>query len=195
MTLEAKGTHPLAQFSTDRRAASNAKDPMAAVCVLATVDDQGLPQARTLVLRDTDEGLAIYINASSPKWQQCQGRVTIQTWWPSVQIQYRMVVNCQPLAADHIANSWQLRPDVPKRMDWLYEQWPQGSAVTSREDLLQRLDETVIPEPLVAPYGARGLLLIPEKIERLNLNQSDGVHDRTCCQLQEGNWHKQTLIP
>ena len=63
---------------------------MAAVCVLATVDENGIPQARTLVLRDIAEGLAIYINASSPKWQQCQDMVAIQTWWPSVQVQYRM---------------------------------------------------------------------------------------------------------
>ena len=47
---------------------------MAAVCVLATVDENGMPQARTLVLRDIPEGLAIYINASSPKWQQSQER-------------------------------------------------------------------------------------------------------------------------
>ena len=43
---------PLLRFQEDRRKARDAKDPMAAVCVLATVDEDGLPQARTLVLRD-----------------------------------------------------------------------------------------------------------------------------------------------
>ena len=74
--------NPLLRFQEDRRRAREAEDPMAAVCVLATVDKNGVPQARTLVLRDIAEGLAIYINASSPKWQQCQDIVVIQTWWP-----------------------------------------------------------------------------------------------------------------
>ena len=42
-------SNPMARFAADRAAARDAKDPMAAVCVLATVDENGLPQARTLV--------------------------------------------------------------------------------------------------------------------------------------------------
>ena len=61
--------NPLLRFQEDRR--PEAEDPMA-VCVLATVDKNGIPQARTLILRDIAEGMAVYINASSPKWQQCQ---------------------------------------------------------------------------------------------------------------------------
>ena len=103
--------NPLLQFQEDRQKARDANDPMAAVCVLASVDENGFPQARTLVLRDIAEGLAIYINASSPKWQQVQDVIAIQTWWPSLQVQYRMQARCEALPATHIAQSWQLRPD------------------------------------------------------------------------------------
>jgi pyridoxamine 5'-phosphate oxidase len=190
---------PLSRFRADRQAAWDAKDPMAAVCVLATVSSDGMPQARTLVLRDiadgTIEGLAIYINASSPKWQQSQNRVAIQTWWPAVQVQYRMQVRCQELPAEHIAESWQLRPDPPKRLDWLYQQHPQGSEVMDRQDLLNLLDTTVLPEPLVAPEGAKGLLLLPDVIERLDLTQSNGVHDRVRYHREDDGWHLKTLVP
>ena len=104
-------------------------------------------QARTLVLRDIPEGLAIYINASSPKWQQSQERVAIQVWWPSVQIQYRIQARCEALPALHIAESWQLRPDVPKQMDWLYQQRPQSSEVNDRDELLNLLQNTQLPAP------------------------------------------------
>lgn len=186
---------PIARFAADRAAAREAKDPMAAVCVLATVDENGMPQARTLVLRDIPEGLAIYINASSPKWQQSQECVAIQVWWPSVQIQYRIQARCEALPAQHIAESWQLRPDVPKQMDWLYQQRPQSSEVNDRDELLNLLQNTKPPAPLVAPGGARGLLLLPERIDRLDLNQANGVHDRTRYVLDAGRWLEQTLIP
>lgn len=186
---------PVARFAADRAAAREAKDPMAAVCVLATVDENGMPQARTLVLRDIPEGLAIYINASSPKWQQSQERVAIQVWWPSVQIQYRIQARCEALPALHIAESWQLRPDVPKQMDWLYQQRPQSSEVNDRDELLNLLQNAQLPAPLVAPEGARGLLLLPETIERLDLNRSNGVHDRTRYVLDAGRWLEHTLIP
>lgn len=190
---------PLIRFYADRQAARDAQDPMAAVCVLATVDDLGWPQARTLVLRDVNDGefqgLGIYINASSPKWQQCQGPVCIQTWWPSVQVQYRMQVRCKALPKEHIGESWQLRPDAPKHMDWLYQQHAQGSEVSSRETLLQMLQDLSTPEPLTAPDGAKGLLLVPETVERLDLTQANGVHDRVRYHLQASGWEPHTLIP
>ena len=187
--------NPLLRFQEDRRRAREAEDPMAAVCVLATVDKNGIPQARTLILRDIAEGMAVYINASSPKWQQCQDIVAIQTWWPSVQVQYRMHVRCKELPAQHIADSWQLRPVAPKNLDWLYEQNAQGNAVKNRSDLLAQLELAPKPEPLVAPPGDRGLIIRPQKIERLDLNQANGVHDRCCFSLHAGEWTQETLIP
>ena len=186
---------PLLRFQEDRREARDAKDPMAAVCVLATVDEDGLPQARTLVLRDIAEGLAIYINASSPKWQQVKGVIALQTWWPSLQVQYRMRARCEELPETHIAESWQLRPDMPKHLDWLYEQIAQGSAVEDREDLLVQLDKAPRPDPLVAPPNARGLLLLPQVIERLDLNQTNGVHERRRYTVRTDKWAVETLIP
>ena len=63
---------------------------MAAVCVLATVDEDGRPEARTLVLRQVEDDLALFMHTSSPKWQQLQHGGSINTYWPSVEIQYRM---------------------------------------------------------------------------------------------------------
>jgi pyridoxine/pyridoxamine 5'-phosphate oxidase len=106
-----------------------------------------------------------------------------------------MQVRCKTLPNEHISESWQLRPDTPKRMDWLYQQHAQGSEVSSRETLLQMLQDLSAPEPLTAPVGAKGLLLVPETVERLDLTQANGVHDRVRYRLQASGWEQHTLIP
>jgi len=192
---------PLVQFHTERQTARDAGDPMAHVCVLATVDKQGRPQARTLVLRNVDHNgsprLALFINANSPKWAELANNASacVQVYWPSVELQYRMQVQVEALDPKVLAESWQFRPDVPKKMDWLYQQRAQSTAVADREQLLKQLDQLETPEPLVAPEAAKGLLIQVTEIERLDLTQSNGVHDRTSYTLHQGKWQKQTLIP
>lgn len=198
---------PLAQFHAERQLARDAGDPMAHVCVLATVDQQGRPQARTLVLRNVDHNgsprLALFINANSPKWAELanSNSACVQVYWPSVELQYRMQVQTEALDPKVVAASWQFRPDAPKKMDWLYQQQAQSTAVADRTQLLKQLDQLATPEPLVAPEAAKGLLIQVTEIERLDLTQSNGVHDRTLyTQRQEGQegqgeWHKQTLVP
>lgn len=186
----------LAFFKQDRERAREQNDPMASVCTVATIDELGHPQVRTLVLRDIEESLAIFVNATSPKWSSLQNKCAMHTYWPSVQIQYRMQVRTEPLPQDIVHASWQLRPDAPKHMDWLYESGnTQSSQIGSREELLAKLDSLQPPEPLIAPGNARGLKLIPQEIERLDLNQDNGVHDRALIRLTDTGTQTIVLIP
>ena len=151
---------------------------------------------RTLVLRDVGEDLAIFINATSPKWDTLDGGASVLTYWPSVQIQYRMQVRTEAVPADFVAESWQLRPNAPKRMDWFYTQvQAQSSDIATRDNLLDQALSLELPDPLVAPDTARGLLLLPFRIERLDLTQENGIHDRTLYQWSEDRWMETTLVP
>lgn len=193
--------NPLTQFHSDRQLARDAGDPMAHVCVLATVDGRGYPQARTLVLRSVVDNnsprLALFINANSPKWAELANSESacVQVYWPSVELQYRMQVQTEALDPKLVAESWQFRPDAPKKMDWLYQQHAQSTAIADREQLLMQLDQLETPEPLVAPEAAKGLLIQVTEIERLDLTQNNGVHDRTLYTLNQGKWDQQTLVP
>ena len=187
---------PLRLFARDRQRAWDAQDPMAALCTVANVDADGAVQQRTLVLRDVDGSLAIFINATSPKWPAAQAVLSVHTYWPSVQVQYRLAVRTEPVDEQVVKDSWLLRPDAPKRMDWYYEQVAtQSSAVASRDGLLAGLAGLTLPEPLVAPDNARGLILVPEQIERLDLTQENGVHDRVRYELGPQGWQAETLVP
>jgi pyridoxine/pyridoxamine 5'-phosphate oxidase len=192
---------PIDRFQTDRELARKKNDPMAHVCVLATVDHLGRPQVRTLVLRDVEyEGqtrLAIFVNANSPKWDELSNSpsISIQTYWPATSIQYRIQATTQPLDAAVIAASWQFRPNAPKKMDWLYQDSTQSAVVASREALLLQLEQIKLPEPLIAPDAAKGLVINALEVERLDLSQTNGVHDRQLYQQINGAWNEQTLIP
>ena len=200
--------NPRELFDTERSAAFEAKDPTAAVCSVANVDDQGRVQIRTLVLRNVEQNLALFVNASSPKWQSLRGnQFAIMTYWPSQQIQYRIQVTATELDPAIVHDSWLLRPAAPKKMDWFYQKnQPQSSAITNREDLLSGIEALELAEPLAAPPGARGLILNLHEIERLDLNQSNGVHDRTryirtssgpadSANALDGKWQSTTLVP
>lgn len=169
---------------------------MAHLCTVANVDDAGRAQMRTLVLREVEQHLAIFVNATSPKWQHLKAGFVLHTYWPSVSIQYRMHVYAAPLEPEIVHGSWHLRPDAPKRMDWFYEQHgEQSTPIESRKALLDKLGSVNLPNPLRAPDNARGLLITPFEIERLDLTQPEGVHDRQLFTRVEEGWHRSYLVP
>ncbi|MCZ6855868.1 MAG: pyridoxamine 5'-phosphate oxidase family protein [Gammaproteobacteria bacterium] len=193
---------PLARFLADRAQARTAEDPCANLCVAATVDADGEPQARTLVLRelDTTSGtrLAIFCNETSPKWREMSNssRIALSVFLPSSNLQYRLQCTTVPMPVETVHESWQLRPDAPKRLDWFYTlTMPQSAPIESRDLLLMKCAGLELPDPLIAPETARGLYVIPEVIERLDLNQPDGIHDRRLYQRRGEGWIEKFLVP
>ena len=176
---------------------------MASLCVLATVG-AGEPQARVLVLREvaaprpadapSASRLGVFINASSPKFRQLAQSQTVAlvVYLPSLSVQYRLRSDLQAIPSAIVRDNWLRRPPIPKRMDWLYEDHPQGAAVASRERLVRLLDR---PVPDAAPDSARGYYLLPLEVERLDLGRRDGVHDRRRYTLRDTFWAEEVLIP
>ncbi len=193
-----KAEDPLAQLLADRAHAREAEDFCANLCVIATVDADGQPQARTMVLRDLGTQLAIFCNETSPKWQEISNspHIAIIVFLPSVNLQYRMMCTTEPVPVMTVHESWQLRPDAPKRMDWFYTlNKPQSAPIESRDLLQAEFAKLDLPDPLVAPETAHGLYVLPEVIERLDLNQPDGIHDRRRYQRQGDTWVETVLVP
>ncbi|MCZ6642492.1 MAG: pyridoxamine 5'-phosphate oxidase family protein [Gammaproteobacteria bacterium] len=189
---------PLAQLLADRALAREAGDPCANLCVIATVDADGQPQARTMVLRELGTRLAIFCNETSPKWQEMSNdsRVVVVVFLPSANLQYRMTCTTEPVPAATVHESWQLRPEPPKRMDWFYTvNRPQSAPIESRDLLLAECATLDLPDPLVAPETAHGLYVNPEILERLDLNQPEGIHDRRRYQRREDVWIQTILVP
>lgn len=189
---------PLAMLAADRDLARQRQDPCAELCTLATVDAAGHPQARTVVLRDLEGRLAIFINDTSPKWQQMSlsASLAVVVWLPTLEVQYRLQCDTRPVARPLVHDRWRLRQEVPKRMDWFYTRvQSQSSVVAGRERLLDDLAALTLREPLEAPRTATGVFLEPFVVERLALAQPDGVHDRRQYQRRPDGWHATVLVP
>ncbi len=190
-------TDPLNELRADRQRAGELADPHAGLCTLATVDEHGAPQVRTLVLRDMQDRFALFLNATSPKQRQLNsGQAAVCVYLASIQRQYRLSCSIEAIAPDIVRDSWQMRPDAPKRMDWYYVQGRvQSSDVTDRQTLLDELDAMTLTNPLHAPPEAVGYWLNPHFVERLDLAQDNGVHDRIAWSLASGRWTQTTLVP
>lgn len=191
-------TDPLALLHADRALARERQDPCANLCTLATVDAAGHPQARTLVLRDLEARLAVFFNETSPKWQQMSlsASLAVVVWLPTLNVQYRLQCDTRPVARSVVHDSWRQRPDAPKRLDWFYTRvQAQSSVVGGRDHLLSQVDALELRLPLEAPRTAAGVFLEPFIVERLDLDQPEGVHDRRHFQRRADGWHVSTLVP
>jgi len=166
---------------------------MANLCVLATVSG-GEPQARTLVLRDVEARLGVFFNGTSPKAREIaeSASVAVLIYLPSQAVQYRLRCVLQAIPAAIIRDSWQLRPPVPKRMDWLYEDRPQSTAIDSRAQLAALLQGRRAD---AAPQSALGFYLLEKAVERLRLDQPDGIHDRRRYTPDAAGWREEVLVP
>lgn len=187
---------PLRILSVDRAKAANLLDPLRDRCFLATVNDVGSPEVRTLVLRDVSGRMGIFVNGSSPKCQQIgnSSTVAILMYFESIGVQYRIQTKLSPIDSDLVHEMWQERPDVSKKLDYWYETFPQSSLLKKREQFLYLLEET--PVPSNAPMTAKGYYFEPiHRIERLSLDQSDGLHIRTLFESAGKSWRVQQLIP
>ncbi len=186
---------PLAMLAHDRARAREQQDSGASVCTLANVDADGLPQARTLVLRELGSRLAVFVNATSPKFHHLNPAAVV-VWLPSLNVQYRLACTLEPVPRELVAESWLLRPDPPKRMDWFYTRLQaQSTVVAGREALLAALAAMTLPEPLTAPDTARGFYLQPTVIERLDLSRENGIHDRRRYTGGRPEWREEVLVP
>lgn len=190
------------QLQTDQAAANAQQDPNANVCFFATVDATGSPQVRTLVLRHISKAaITLFINTSSPKWQQLlsQPRCQALLWYPSLQIQYRLSGTAEALASDAIQDNWQKRPLRAKVLDYFYDHSAaQSSRITSRVAFLaqfQALSQRLAPADLKPSSAAIGLSVQLDQIERLDLSQNDLPHERTVFERSENGWTLHGLIP
>ena len=183
-------------FRSDQQQAMAEKDAYANLCVVSTVGSNNQPRSRTLVLRSMGEDLAIFINKSSPKWSELKGGIALQTYWASTQVQYRMNVSSIEIDKNTVGESWQLRPDIPKKMDWIYQNsFQQSSEVKDLDQLRAEIDKIKNVDDLTATDQATGLILKPEVIERLNLSTDYVIHHRRLYLKDRQHWIEKQLVP
>ena len=194
--------NPLTNIMNDRAEARKQGDSNADTCFLALADKDGQASVRTLVLREiTDRHVVLFLNRTSPKWQLFQqgANYELLLWYTSMQRQYRIQGTMQPLDREIVKQTWQRRPQGSKYLDYLYQEMaPQSSEIESREQLaneIQRLKQSYKVDDMQAPADVGGIELIANRVEMLDLNREDRIHDRRVFSLQDGRWTVKYLVP
>lgn len=193
-------TDPLLLLADDRAKARAQGDAMANLACLATAAN-GSAAARMLVLRDLEDGLAMFWSDTSPKAAQLVGgaQPEVLVYLPSLNVQYRLAVALRALPDDLLRSHWQRRPDGAKRIDWFYNTVATQSTPVESRAALQAAVRANDAHPDVsmhsAPPAARGYYLDVQRVDRMHIRDDDPPHDRRLFTRSGAAWIEQVLVP
>lgn len=167
--------------------------------MLATVDQQGQPHCRVVLLKGLDaEGFVFYTNYDSAKGQQLatQPLAALTFFWPALERQVRIEGVIEQVSAAESDAYFNQRPLGSRHGAWASAQSRPLSGRAQLEEALaaveQRFADNQQP-PRPAHWG--GYRLLPQCIEFWQ-GRSCRLHDRLSYKLQaEGQWLCERLAP
>ncbi|MDD1016487.1 pyridoxamine 5'-phosphate oxidase [Pseudomonas rubra] len=164
---------------------------------LATVDAEGRPHCRVLLLKGFDqEGFTFFGNYQSAKGQELAANpyAAMTFFWPGLERQVRIegpVARIDSQLSDRYFDS---RPEASRLGAWAS---PQSQPLADRDELQALLAQTIrrfVEQPLRRPEHWGGYCLKPERMEFWQ-GRADRLHDRLDYRRQGGQWTRQRLAP
>ena len=164
---------------------------------LATVDADGRPHCRVLLLKGLDEqGFTFFGNYESAKGEQLAARpfAAMTFFWPGLERQVRIEGRVERLSSEESAAYYQQRPLGSRLGAWAS---PQSQVVADRSALQQLVAVTEArfagQEPPCPPHWG-GYRLLPDRLEFWQ-GRPSRLHDRLNYRLNDGQWLRERLAP
>lgn len=164
---------------------------------LCTVDAQGCPDGRTLLIKGVeDDGLLFYTNYKSRKGEQLAHcpKATLVIWWPSLRRQIRVSGRVEKLTASESDSYFSSRPRESRLGAWASLQ---STPIDGREVLEARLTEydQEFSDEIPRPEYWGGYRLRPGRFEFWQ-GRDSRLHDRFEYQKGEKeDWTISRLMP
>ena len=164
---------------------------------LATVDPQGQPHCRVLLLKALDErGFTFFTNYDSAKGDQLKvnPRAAMTFFWPTLERQVRiegLVERVTPAESDAY---FKVRPLGSRLGAWAS---PQSRVIDGRGELERLLAETERRFMETAPHCPEhwgGYRLVPQRMEFWQ-GRPSRLHDRLNYRLETDAWVRERLAP
>jgi pyridoxamine 5'-phosphate oxidase len=167
---------------------------------LATVDGEGRPAARTVLLKYFDRsGFVFFTNYGSRKAQHLEQNqnVALLFWWPELERQVEIDGTAERVSKAESAKYFFSRPRGSQLGAWVSQQ---SSVITSRKLLEMKLEELKHKfrdreVPLPSFWG--GFRVVPRSIEFWQ-GRPSRLHDRICYvrdDAVDGGWRVERLSP
>jgi pyridoxamine 5'-phosphate oxidase len=190
---------PLALFDVWMQQARETESPPveANAMALATVDEQGRPHCRVLLLKGfSADGFSFFGNYESGKGRDLATNpwAAMTFFWPALERQVRIegpVHKLDPALSDAYFHS---RSVASRLGAWAS---PQSRPLTNRaalEALLTDTEQRFADQPVPRPEHWGGYCLRPERVEFWQ-GRADRLHDRLDFRLHDGVWQRSRLAP
>jgi pyridoxamine 5'-phosphate oxidase len=187
---------PFAMFARwyDDAGASGLVEPNA--MVVATVDPDGAPSARFVLLKGVDEGFVFYTNTDSRKGRALahEPRIALLLPWHPLERQVRIEGIASPVSRTEVAAYFASRPRGSRLGAWASRQ---SSVVSGREELEAEYadaERRFAGGEVPVPDFWGGYRVIPEVVEFWQ-GRPGRMHDRLVYRRTPGGWHVERLAP
>ena len=187
---------PLEQFQHWLSEAMQAKVNEPTAMNLATVGDNGRPQARIVLLKEVAaEGLVFFSNYQSRKGRALAHNpyAAVTFFWPELERQVRIEGIVQHLNNTDSDAYFKTRPYTSRIGAWASQQ---SEVISSKLELMTRATKFAAKYLLAVPRPPHwgGYVLIPDQFEFWQ-GRPSRLHDRIQYIWQNDNWIRQRLAP
>lgn len=197
LSKEMLASDPITQFEAWLQQAVDAKLPDPTAMVVATVDEQGQPSQRIVLLKHLDEnGFVFFTNTGSRKAQELAANNKICLHFPWHQLERQVIVygEAKPLEASKVMQYFLSRPKESQLAAWASAQ---SRPVSSRKVLMEKfaqMKNKFAKGEIPLPDFWGGYCIVPTKVEFWQ-GGAHRLHDRFMYTREQNQWQVERLNP
>jgi pyridoxamine 5'-phosphate oxidase len=170
----------------------------ATAMTLATVDDEGQPWARVVLMKDADEkGFTFYTNTHSLKGRHLSSnpRAGLCFYWMPLKKQVRIIGLAHPVTPQEADAYFASRPRGSQLGAWASIQSAPLKNRTTLEQRMSEYTEEFEGGSVPRPHYWSGYRIVPHTIEFWLGAENRLHHRRVYYRAAGGAWHHQALYP
>ncbi|KPL25081.1 MAG: hypothetical protein AMS23_05100 [Bacteroides sp. SM1_62] len=192
-----KAANPFSLFEDWYREAVDAGIPDPTIMTLATVDGEGNPAARMVLLKSFDEkGFVFYTNYGSRKGMDLEKnpRAALVLHWLETGRQVRIEGHAEKVSAIESDRYFESRPRGSQLGAWASEQSRVIPSKTSLDESLKKWSSEFRDQPVPRPPHWGGYRVVPVRMEFWS-DRKNRMHERWLFEKTERDWVIKRLAP